>query len=65
MDSIIIATSDREELHLLKTLAEKMGLKNKVLTPEEKEDWGLLQAMAETADDELIPLERVLKALDE
>lgn len=65
MDSIIIATSDQEELHLLKMLAEKMGLKNKVLTQEETEDWGLLQAMAETADDELVPLERVLKVLDE
>lgn len=40
-----------------------MGLKNKVLTQEE-EDWGLLQAMAETTDDELVPLEQVLKALD-
>ncbi len=65
MDSIIIAASDEEDMILLKTLAKKMGLKNKVLTQEEQEDLGLIQAMAETADDELVPLAQVMKALDE
>ncbi len=65
MDSIIIAASDEEDMILLKYLAKKMGLKNKVLTQEEQEDLGLIQAMAETADDELVPLEQIMKALDE
>ena len=65
MDSIIIAASDEEDMILLKHLAKKMELKNKVLTQEEQEDLGLLQAMAETADDELVPLTQVMKALDE
>ena len=65
MDSIIITPPDEEGLALLKTLAEKMGYKNQLMTQEEQEDLGLLQAMAETTDDEIISLERVMKALDE
>lgn len=65
MDSIIIAASDEEDMILLKSLAKKLGLKNRVLTQEEQEDWGLIQAMAETDDDALVPLADVMKALDE
>ena len=35
------------------------------MTQQEQEDLGLLQAMAETTDDETISLEQVMKALDE
>lgn len=65
MDSIIITASNEEDMILLKSLAKKMGLKNKVLTQEEQEDLGLIQAMAEAANDELVPLGQIMKALDE
>ena len=42
-----------------------MGFKNKVFFQEEQEDLGLLQAMAETDDDEAVPLDRIMKFLDE
>lgn len=51
LNSIIIAASDEEDVILLKSLAKKMGLKNKVLTQQGQEDLGLIQAMDEIADD--------------
>lgn len=64
MNSILIQPENKKDLELLKTLLKKMKLPYKELTDEEKEDLGLLKAMSETADDENVPLENIMKFLD-
>ena len=50
---------------VLQFLAEKMGMKVKVLTEEDKEDIGLLKAMLQGRKEEYVEEEEVFKILRE
>lgn len=65
MESLVISSADHKELELLKQLAEKMGLKAHLLSEEEKEDLGLLNAMLESKKEDYVDEDEVLKALRE
>lgn len=47
MKTLIISSKNEKELTLLKYLAKKMGMKANVLSEEEKEELGLINAMME------------------
>jgi hypothetical protein len=47
MDAILISSKNKSDLDLIQKLVKKMGLQSKFLSDEEKEDFGLLQAMLE------------------
>jgi len=65
MNSILISPENKKDLELIKSLLKKMKLNYKEFTDEEKEELGLLKAIAETANDKTVPLERVMNYLDE
>jgi hypothetical protein len=64
MNSIIVAPKSKKDLELLKSMLKKMNFDFRELNQEEKEDAALLNLMAETANDETVPIERVLNFLD-
>jgi hypothetical protein len=47
MEAIIAKPKNNSEFKLLMELLKKMGISSKVLTEEEKEDFGLLKLMQE------------------
>lgn len=47
MDAILISSNDKGDTDLILKLVKKMGLKSKLLTEIEKEDYGLVAAMLE------------------
>ncbi|MGB3850115.1 MAG: hypothetical protein WA958_09125 [Tunicatimonas sp.] len=63
MESLIITPADNEELALVKAVLEKMNLKIKVLSDEEKEDMGLAFLMSQADRNKTIPREEVMKKL--
>jgi len=65
MNSILILPENKKDLELIKSLLKKMKLQYKEFTDEEKEDLGLLRAMAETENDETVPLDRIMNYLDQ
>lgn len=64
MNSIIVAPKSKKDLELLKLMLKKMNFDFRELNQEEKEDEALLNLMAETANDETVPIKRVLNFLD-
>ncbi len=63
MKSIIINAKDNEELKLLSSLFEKMKIKYKVLSEEEKEDLGLIELMKEVDRNDNISKDIIIKKL--
>ena len=63
MDSIIVNPKNEKELKFITELLEKLGVSNKVLSVEEKEDLGLSFLMAEADRVEEAPREEVYKKL--
>ena len=64
MNTLIVEPKNQKDLELLKIVLEKMRFQYKELTEEQKEDIGLLRAMAETHSEERVPLSRVKEYLD-
>lgn len=64
MDRVIISPRSKADMKLLLEIAEKMGFPAKILSEEEMEDWGLLQAMKESHDDEYVAKDRILEILN-
>lgn len=52
MESIVIYTNNKEELNLLREIAEKMGFKSQIISDSDKEDLGLSKAIQENSDTE-------------
>ena len=65
MKTLVITSKSVRELKVLQFLAEKMGMKVKVLTEEDKEDIGLLKAMLQGRKEEYVEEEEVFKILRE
>ncbi len=57
MESIIIHSSNKKDLDLLRSLAQKMGLETQILSQPEKEDIALMKAIQENNPAENLNLE--------
>lgn len=53
MDAILVSSNNKGDTDLLLKLLNKMGLKSKLLSESEKEDFGLLAAMLEADRSEI------------
>lgn len=47
MDTILVSSDNKRDTNILLKLIKKMGLKSKLITEDEKEDYSLLKAMLE------------------
>ena len=63
MNSAIVTTNSNKDLQLLIELAKKMGIKTKILTAEQKEDLGLLNAIRKGRTEEFVDTEKFLQSL--
>jgi hypothetical protein len=63
-NSILITPNSKSDIAVLKAIAKKMGFKAIVLTREQQEELGLLNAMLEGRKTRLIPKSTVLKTLN-
>jgi hypothetical protein len=53
MDAILVSSNNKGDTDLLLKLLNKMGLKSKLFSETEKEDYGLLAAMSEADRSEI------------
>ena len=65
MKTLVISSNNEKELILLQYLAKKMGMKANVLSEDEKEELGLINAMLEGKKGDYVNESEVLKALEE
>ena len=65
MKTAILSSESTSDLKLLLELANKLGLKTKILSDEHEEDIGLLYAIKEGMTGEFIDTEKFLKDLQE
>lgn len=63
MHSIVITPKSKSDITILKALAEKMGFDVAILSPEQKEEAGLLLAMLEARKSKLVPKSVIMKTL--
>lgn len=63
MTTIIISAKDNAELELLSSLFEKMKIKNKILTEEEKEGLGLVALMKKADRSKKVSNSKVIQKL--
>lgn len=64
MTSILITPKSKSDIAVLKAIAKKMGFKATVLTQEQQEEMGLLNAMLEGRKSKLISKSVVLMTLN-
>ena len=64
MNGILIEAENKTDLKFLETFAEKLGLSNRVLSLEEAEDIGLLNAMKAGRKKDYVSKSDVMKKLD-
>lgn len=65
MEALVITSKSKNDLKLIFSLAKKLGLKSKIMTSEEKEEIGLLNAMLEADRNEKVSKESVMEILAE
>ena len=63
MKTIVINTSTSEDIKLFTELSRRLGLSSRILTDEEKEDFGLLKLMQEGRKTRFVSREAVMKKL--
>ena len=63
MDSILIKPTKKGQLEFLKDMASKMGFDIAIISEEQREDVGLLKAMLESKDEEIVSNDMVMKKL--
>jgi len=63
IEPAIISGKSKKDIQLLITIAEKMGLKAKLLSKDEQEDFGMAKAIIEGATRELIDTNAFLNTL--
>jgi hypothetical protein len=63
MASAIISGKSKKDIHLLMTIAEKMGVTAKLLTKEDMKDLGLAKAIIEGKTGEFVDTNEFLKSL--
>lgn len=64
MDRVIISPRSEDDIKLLLEIAKKMGFPAKILSEEEMEDWGLMEAMKESQDDKYVSKDRIMNILN-
>lgn len=64
MSTIVINVDDKSSVKLFLSLARKLHFKARVLTEEQKEDWGLLSMMEERNKESSLPVESVFEILN-
>ena len=63
MESLVISPNNKSDLDLLLKLTNKMGIDATLISDEEKEDYGLLKAMLDTDETELVSRDEIMKEL--
>ena len=63
METIIINIKTQKDKFLFTSLANRLKLRSKVLSEEDKEDYGLLKAMLEAKQEDYVDREIVMKSL--
>lgn len=64
METIIVQTESKEDLKLLKSLFEKLKLRSKVLTDDEKENLAFTKLMKGIDRTKAVSKEQILKILE-
>jgi hypothetical protein len=65
MDTILVSSDNKGDTDLLLKLLKKMGLKPKLLSETEKEDYGLMAAMLEADRNEIVNESVIINKLNE
>jgi hypothetical protein len=63
MKTIIIEPKSTKELAFITEMLKRLGIKNKILTEEDREDLGLINAMEEGRKTKFVSRERIMKKL--
>ncbi len=63
MSSLLISTKNAKELQLVRELLDKMGIKNTLLSQEEKEDLALAALMSKTNRSKKVSRSTIMKKL--
>jgi len=61
--ALLVSTENQEEMFFLEALLKKLGIKSKLLTDEEREDFGLGLLMKEVDTSKTVSYEKVMKKL--
>ncbi len=61
--ALLVSTENQEEMLFLEALLKKLGIKSKLLTDEEREDFGLGLLMKEVDTSKTVSYEKVMKKL--
>ncbi|MDB4902468.1 MAG: hypothetical protein JWQ63_1749 [Mucilaginibacter sp.] len=64
MESIVINPKSKDEAKFTTDLLQRMNISSKVITEDEKEDFGLLMMMKEVDRNEKVSREEVMKKLN-
>jgi hypothetical protein len=63
METIIINIKSQKDKLLFTSLANRLKLKSRILSEEDKEDYGLLKAMLEAKQGDYVDRETIMKSL--
>ncbi|MEI8203571.1 MAG: hypothetical protein WCH34_11195 [Bacteroidota bacterium] len=63
METLVINIKNKKDRILFTSLADRLNLKSRVLTEEDKEDFGLLKAMLEAKENDFVDREIIMDAL--
>lgn len=63
MDTILISSNSKEDTDLLLKLLNKLGMKSRIISEEEKEDYGLIAAMMEADRNEVAEEQEIFNKL--
>jgi hypothetical protein len=63
METLVINIKSKKDKILFSTLADRLHLKLRILSEEDKEDYGLLKAMLEAKKGEYVDRETIMKSL--
>lgn len=63
METFILNSRTKSESDQIKKMIKEMNLESKIISDEDKEDYGLLKIMMDSKDDELVSREEVMIAL--
>lgn len=63
MDTLLVITKDKTELKFVSELLKRMQIEIKTLSPEEKEDLGLIKLMKEADRNEKVSREKIMTKL--
>lgn len=63
METFILNSRTKSESDQIKKMIKEMNLESKIISDEDKEDYGLLKIMMNSKDDELVSREEVMIAL--